>query len=597
MNPGDSSVTAAESKQWLKQQKQHSEGLLSKGVALGCCHGILVIGQMALLAHMLDGAIFKQWGLHELAAYMWAMLAIILVRAALSYGSSRLCYRGAVAIKYQLRKDLLAKIFHLGPSFVAQKGSAESAQLLHQGVESLQDYYAGYLPAIAYCSVIPLAILAIVIPFDWGAALIFLCTAPFIPFFMIMIGKKAEALNHQHWAKLLRMSSHFLDIIQGLTQLKIFNASRQEIAAVASISDQYRRQTMSILKIAFLSSFFLEFLASVSIALVAVIMGFRLYYGEVDYLLALWVLLLAPEFYLPLRNLGTQYHAKMAGVSAAQDMIALYQDAAVSEQARESEITSGQPVGNENQAGPFNAPFDIHFDEVSFAYDKRDKALDKVTLSFDNKGLHAIVGPSGAGKSTLIETLMGFHQPQQGRVLINGVALEQGNRDAWLQHCGWIAQQGHIFYGELGFNVALSEQYNLAKIEQALCQAGLAEWVKSQPLGLNTQIGEAGAGLSGGQRQRLALARAFYHQPDVLILDEPSSHLDKDSEAAVLQAIKRYAEHHLVIVIAQRLHTVSQADCIYVIHQGRLQQQGSHSLLCQQPGLYQQMLHAGGRHE
>lgn len=594
MNPANTKVSAKHSKQWLSQQKRHSQGWLSVGIALGCSHGILVIAQMAILAHMLDGAIFKQWGLADLTLYCWAMLGLILLRAGLSYGASRYCYRGAVAIKYQLRKDLLSKVFAFGPSFVAKKGQAETAQLLHQGVESLQDYYAGYLPAIAYCSVIPLAILAIVVPFDWGAGLIFLCTAPFIPFFMIMIGKKAEALNHEHWAKLLRMSSHFLDIIQGLTQLKIFNASRQEIAAVASISDQYRRQTMGILKVAFLSSFFLEFLASVSIALVAVILGFRLYYGEMDYLLALWVLLLAPEFYLPLRNLGTQYHAKMAGVSAAQDMIELLQTPDTLNPETESSTAGSNTNGH--QLAEFNAPFDIHFQHVHFSYGDREKALNNMTVSLSNKGLHAIVGPSGSGKSTMIETLMGFHQPQQGQVLVNGVSVSGQYRDAWLKHCGWIAQQGQVFYGELGFNIALTDNFNQPRMQQALQQAGLTEFVANLADGLSTHVGEGGIGLSGGQRQRLALARAFYHEPEVLILDEPSSHLDKDSETTVIAAIKEYAKKHLVIVIAQRLHTVKNADCIYVVQHGQLMQQGSHQVLLEQQGLYQQMLNVGGRH-
>jgi ATP-binding cassette subfamily C protein CydD len=477
-------------------------------------------------------------------------------------------------IKANIRSRLLNRLFQLGPAYTELKGNAKLSHLLHQGIDSLEDYYAGYLPVIAYCAVIPLAILIAVFPIDWQSGLILLLTAPMVPFFMILIGHKAQRLNQEHWTKLQRMSSHFLDIIQGLTQLKIFNASRREIAAVKKISDDYGDETMGILKIAFLSSFVLEFLASISIALVAVVLGFRLYYGDVDYVFALWVLLLAPEFYLPFRQLGTQYHAKMAGVNAAEDLIEIL----------------NQPKVNTTLTSSFAPPFKLSLNQACFSYPERKAALNKINLEFSSSGLYAVIGESGSGKSTLIDMILGFVQPSSGDVIINNTQLNRANSEHWLKHCGWISQQAQVFYGSLAFNVAMSDDYQVDRVMKALEKAGLALFVKSLEQGLNSIVGEAGAGLSGGQTQRLALARVFYHQPEILILDEPTSHLDQETEQVVTQSISEYAKNHLVIIVAHRLQTVIDAKKIIVLEQGKIIESGTHQALLTLNGYYAQQV-------
>ncbi|KXO13488.1 Transport ATP-binding protein CydD [Moritella sp. JT01] len=555
---------------WLKSQRTHAQGRLSRAIALGSVNGILMIIQMAILAGIINEIIFSNKALAEITPLLFGLVAIIITRTVFGYISERYSRHAAMLIKVSIRQQLLQHLFAMGPAKTQTIGSAKIAQLLHQGVDSLEDYFSGYLPVVAYCSVIPSAVLFAVFPMDWLSGLVLMLTAPMVPMFMIIIGHKAHDLNQKHWTKLLRMSSHFLDIIQGLTQLKIFNASRQEMAAVKTISEDYGNQTMGILKIAFLSSFMLEFLASIAIALVAVILGFRLYYGDVDYLLALWVLLLAPEFYLPFRQLGTQYHAKMAGVTAAQDMLQI--------------LTI--PIKESQTETQFKAPFDITLTDVNFTYSGRKNTLKNINLTLSNHGLYAVIGESGAGKSTLIDTILGFNTPDSGSMTINGTKHTSAERDAWLNHCGWIAQQGHVFYGSLGFNIALTEDYDDAKIQQVLTSVGLADFVSQLKDGLNTHVGEGGVGISGGQSQRLALARAFYHQPDVLILDEPSSHLDKDTEQIVSDSIAEYAKQHLVIVIAHRLHTVVDAKQIIVLEQGQIIEQGTHTELLELNGSY-----------
>ena len=555
---------------WLKSQRTHAQGRLSKAITLGSLNGILMIVQMAILAGIINEVIFSNKTLTEITPLLLGLAGIILLRTISGYLTERYSHHAAMLIKVSIRQQLLQHLFAMGPAKTNSIGSAKIAQLLHQGVDSLEDYFSGYLPIVAYCSVIPSAILFAVFPMDWRSGLVLMLTAPMVPMFMIIIGHKAHDLNQKHWTRLLRMSSHFLDIIQGLTQLKIFNASRQEMAAVKTISEDYGNQTMSILKVAFLSSFMLEFLASIAIALVAVILGFRLYYGGVDYLLALWVLLLAPEFYLPFRQLGAQYHAKMAGVTAAQDMMEIL----------------NTPVKVSQEDIKFKAPFNIELANVNFTYPGRKNTLNNINLTLEEQGLYALIGESGAGKSTLIDTILGFVTPDSGAMTINGVKHSPAVRDAWLSQCGWIAQQGHVFYGSLGFNIALSEDYDADKMKKVLTDVGLSDFVSQLKNGLNTHVGEGGVGISGGQSQRLALARAFYHQPDVLILDEPSSHLDKDTEQIVSDSIAEYAKTHLVIVIAHRLHTVIDAKQIIVLEQGQIIEQGTHTELLKLNGSY-----------
>ncbi|WP_158966256.1 thiol reductant ABC exporter subunit CydD [Paraglaciecola sp. L3A3] len=561
---------------WLKSQKKHSQGKLSRAIALGSFNGLLMILQTSILAYLIDLVIFSSNGdnSHNIKNISIALVIVILCRTVLGYFSECYSRRGAMLIKANIRSRLLERLCSLGPAYTQNQGAAKLSGLLDQGIDSLEDYFAGYLPVVAYCAVIPLAILVAVFPIDWQSGLILLFTAPMVPFFMILIGHKAQRLNQQHWAKLQRMSCHFLDIIQGLTQLKIFNASRREIAAVKKISDDYGDETMGILKIAFLSSFVLEFLASVAIALVAVVLGFRLYYGDVDYILALWVLLLAPEFYLPFRQLGSQYHAKMAGVAAAEDLVDLV----------------NQTATNQQDTSPFLTPFTINIAQANFSYPSRSQTLTDITTHFDSQGLYAVIGDSGSGKSTLIDMILGFVQPDSGQVLINGIRLTAANRDLWLQQCGWISQQAEVFHGSLAFNVAMSDSYETKQVEQALSKAGLKSYVEKLAQGIETPIGEAGAGLSGGQIQRLALARVFYHQPAILLLDEPTSHLDQQSEQIITDSINAYAKDHLVIVIAHRLHTVINAKHIIVLEQGKIIEYGDHQTLLANNGYYAQQV-------
>jgi ATP-binding cassette subfamily C protein CydD len=568
---------------WLRAHKGRAGRYLSYSVALGTLGGLLIVGQAWLLARIIDGAIFQHGELARLMPAFWALLGLFTLRALISRWSEQLGFRGAAQVKVALREQLFGHLQALGPVRLAAEGPGELANTLVDGVEALEAYYARYLPAMSLMALVPLILLAFIFPADWVSGLVMLLTAPLIPLFMVLIGAGAERLNQRQWRQLARMSAHFLDVIQGLTTLKLFNASRREVQTIARISQDYRRSTMSVLRVAFLSSAVLEFFSTVSIAVVAVLIGFRLLDGEMAFFQGFFVLLLAPELYLPLRNMGTHYHARMEAIGAAERMVELIET----------------PVGERalgTRPPPDSRSLDIAFEQVSFAFEPRRPALDDLSLELPAGQRIALVGPSGAGKSTLIDLLLGFVQPDQGRITVNGLDLAEMALRTWREHLAWVPQSPRLFHGTLLDNVRLGRpDADMSAVEAAARRAHADEFIQKLPEGWETRIGELGQGLSGGQIQLLALARALLRDTPLVLLDEPTASLDPHSERMITDALKRLAEGRTLLTIAHRLHTVRQADLILVLDRGRLVQQGTHEALTKVEGVYRDMLlaHAG----
>ncbi len=569
-----------QSVEFLKAKKKHQGGLLRYAIALGSLGGLLIIAQAWCLAHIVNAVVFDQQSLDDVQIWLAGILAIILARVIVSYFTERVAFLASAAIKQNIRERLLKKIQQLGPSYLSGERSGEISTTLTEGVEALENYYARYLPAMSLALWIPLSILVFVFPLDWKSGLVMILTAPLIPFFMILIGKGAEKLNQQQWKQLARLGGHFLDTIQGLTTLKLFNASKREAQVVERISEDYREATMKVLRVAFLSSLALEFFATVSIAIVAVLIGFRLFFGEMGFEPGFFILLLAPEFYLPLRSLGTHYHGRMEAIASSERIIEILQTSVVNSDKRTIELTE-QSIG-------------ISFRDVTFNYAERPALRG---ISFDIPvGEHvALVGPSGSGKSTLVNLLLGFLQVEQGQILVNQQNLNQIKLESWRQNIAWIPQRPRMFYGSVLDNITLgmSDVDQIAVLD-ALDKSYAREFVDKLPDGLNTLIGDGGQDLSGGQLQRLALARAFLRQPRLLILDEPTAHLDKDSESIIQRALQNFSKGRSVLSVAHRLNTIQQADRIIVLDQGQVVQQGTHTQLNSQAGLYQQLVTAYG---
>lgn len=569
-------ITAA-----LKGWKTHAGFWLKAAVAIGLTSGLLLIAQAWLLANVVNAVVFAEAALVDVMPSLCGLLALFLLRAGLAWASEQAAFHAAVQVKLAIRAQLYQKVQQLGPAWLTGERSGDLLNTLSDGVEALEAYYARYIPAMALMALVPLAILVFVLANDWLSAVVMLVTAPLIPAFMILIGKGTEKRNQQQWQQLARMSAHFLDVIQGLTTLKLFNASCREAQVVAQISDQYRESTMSVLRVAFLSSFALEFFATVSIAIVAVLIGFRLFWGEMDFLYGFFVLLLAPEFYLPLRNMGTQYHARMAAIGAAEKMVGILED-------------KGRAEGDALSV-PELRTHALVLQNFSFIYPDGRTALSNLSLDIHPNETLAIVGASGAGKTTLINLLMGFLQPQSGQILIGDTLLTAISPDAWRKQLAWLPQKPQLFPGTVADNIRLGNpSATLAQVQAAAEQAYAAEFIVKLPHGYDTLIGEAGQGLSGGQVQRIALARAFLKDAPLVILDEATANLDRASETLVQAGVERLAQGRTLVMIAHRLRTVQTADRIVVLEQGQVSAIGTHAELLVSSPLYQQMQAAYG---
>ncbi|CAB3805629.1 ATP-binding/permease protein CydD [Paraburkholderia ultramafica] len=563
---------------WLAARAARIRPSIRLAVGLGLSAGMLVIVQAALLAWIVDTVVMHGARLASVWPELAAMLPVFGLRFVLAQAAERAAFVGAAAIRGELRGQLLRKLQALGPAWLQGQSSGALASQLVTGIEALEGYYARWLPNRALTVLLPFAILVVVFPADWTSGLVLILTAPLIPLFMILLGKGAADVNRRQWRQLARLSARFLDALQGLTTLKLFNASRREAEMVARVSEAYRESTMRVLRIAFLSAVVLEFLATLSIAVVAVLIGFHLLYGKIHFQPGFFVLLLAPEFYLPLRTLGTHYHARMEAIGAAE---------------RIAEILEMRPPAGDARIEPLAAASDygVSFEAVSFAYAADRPALERLSFVAEPGRITALVGPSGAGKSTVLNLLLGFADGQAGTIWINRQSLATLDQASWLAQVAWLPQRAHIFVGSVLDNLLLARpDASLAAVREAAAQAGADEFIMALPNGYDTPLGERGAGLSGGQIQRLALARAFLKDARVILLDEPTAHLDAHSQAQIHAALRRLAHGRTVLLIAHRPSTAKLADKVVVLEDGRAVQSGTHDQLSAEGGQYGRLI-------
>ncbi|HYW02550.1 MAG TPA: thiol reductant ABC exporter subunit CydD [Gammaproteobacteria bacterium] len=568
---------------WLREARAPATGTLRALVGTGTLGGALLLLQAWLLARVVATTVFGGAGLSASLPALGGLLAVFAARAGIAWLTEWLGFRAAAAVKLEIRSRLIRHVHAMGPVRLIGEQGGELANAIADGVEALEAYYARFLPQMALAALIPLSILALVFPLDWISGLVLLVTAPCIPMFMVLIGKGAEALNQRQWRRLARLSGHFLDALQGLATLKAFNASRREAALVGRLSEDYRKSTMAVLRVAFLSSLALEFLATVSIALVAVLIGFRLMWGDMSFQSGFVVLLLAPEFYLPLRNLGTHYHARMDAIGAAERMVEILEQPLPAGPRGRRRMTRARSVS-------------VALQDLTARYDDGGPpALDGFSLDLEPGRTVALVGPSGAGKSTVVNLLLGFLAPVSGRILVNGEPLAALEPESWLAHVAWVPQHPHVFHASVRDNIRLARpDAGESAVVEAARLAEAHGFIEALPHGYDTVVGEGGRALSGGQAQRLALARAFLKDAPLVLLDEASASLDAGTEHRLGRAIERLAADRSMLMIAHRLATVRRADRILVLDAGRMVQSGTHADLIARDGLYRRLARDAG---
>ena len=443
---------------WLKAQTPLAGRALPIAIALQGLNGALLIGQAWLLALILNAVTFSHAGLGQVRPWLWGLLALFAARAVTAWGAERAAIGGAARLKVRVRDRVYRRLQALGPSYLAGERSGALVETLTKGVDDLDAYYARFLPARALAMTLPFAILLLIWPLDWASGLVLLVTAPLIPVFMMLIGRNAERLNQQQWKELARMGARFLDSIQGLTTLKLFGASRRQGDALAEVSEAYRVGTMRVLRVAFLSSAVLEFLATISIAVVAVLIGIRLYgldlplpgwlaLPHVTFQTGFFILLLAPEFFLPLRSLGTHYHGRMEATAAAERLIAVL--------GPEPEAAPEPAAAPTPAPRPAPGPVTLHIADLHFSYGEGREALSGLNLDIRPGERLALVGASGAGKTTLVQLLLGFLTPTAGTLSVNGRDLREWPLDDWRRHLAWVPQQPRLFQGTIGANIRL----------------------------------------------------------------------------------------------------------------------------------------------
>jgi ATP-binding cassette subfamily C protein CydD len=569
---------------WLKQQSAPSRRWLNLSRLLGVISGLLIVAQAWLLARLLDHMIVGAIPSEALLLPFALLLLVLILRAWVVWLREKVGFQAGLHIRRQIRRRVLDRLQQAGPAWIQGKPAGSWATLILEQVEDMHDYYARYLPQMALATTIPLLIVLAILPSNWAAALILLGTAPLIPLFMAMVGMGAADANRRNFLALSRLSGHFLDRLRGMETLRLFNRGAAETDNIRRASEDFRSRTMEVLRLAFLSSGVLEFFASLSIALVAVYFGFS-YLGELNFghygtgvtlFSGFLTLILAPEFFQPLRDLGTFYHAKAQAIGAADSL---------------------QQFMDSPQHAPEHGTRTLN-SEGALNLEARDLVVLSPTgvrlagpLSFTlNAGARvALVGQSGAGKSSLLNLLSGF-LPYEGSLTVNGIELRELDPDSLRARLSWLGQNPRLPGRTLRDNILLADPTNETRLKQAIDDAYVSEFLTQLPHGLDSELGENAASLSVGQAQRVALARALIVPCGLLLLDEPVASLDAHSEELVMEALERAARRQTTLMVTHQLDVLQTWDDIWVMQEGRIVQQGNWQRLAQEEGPFARLL-------
>lgn len=560
----------------FKALLEHKGQLLLLGLTC-LVESLSIVGQAWFFGTLINNFIFSENTLHD-ERYTIIYLGIaIIVRLLAHYVQESVANRLGSAVKATFRKRALAHMFKLGVQYKERHGDV--IHMLTDGLEQVDAYVARYIPQILYAIMIPLIMGIAIVDTLPIIGIILIVTVPLIPFFMILIGKQADRLNKEQWERMSFLSGHFLDVLQGITTLKLFGRAKDQIKVIGRLSEEFKDSTLRVLRVAFLSALVLELVSTISTALIAVYLGLTLLDGEIPFFSAFFILLLAPEFYTPFRQLGAAFHTGMAGKTSLL---------------KYEEFMNRQPslpVGGQCKLQePIQA---IEIKDLTFTYEDSENGIQHISLEAKRNSPIMLVGESGAGKSTIAHIIGGFLTAPKGAITIDGLDVCDIDIDWWRQQITYVSQHPHIMKGTLRDVLSFGMNVSDDEIIEACKEVQLLDVINRQQEGLDTIIGEGGLGLSGGERQRVALARAFLRKGQVLILDEVTAHLDVKTESIISSAIQRLMENNIVIIIGHRLQTMHWASTLYVLKQGRIIQQGSYEELIAVDGYFKDLVTSG----
>ncbi|WP_249962395.1 heme ABC transporter permease/ATP-binding protein CydD [Histophilus somni] len=568
---------------WLRKQQKPIKKLLSLNIILATISSIILVAQTYILSYLLHQLIILNTDRSELIPHFLALILGFMLRGLILWAREKVGFKCGQQLRHHIRQQIFAKIHQAGPAMINQKSAGSWATLMLEQVENLHNFYARFLPQQALSAITPIIILIAVFPLNWAAGLILALTAPLIPIFMILAGLAAADSSQKNMSALAKLSGQFLDRLRGLETLRLFNKTKEQTEYIEESTEDFRETTMTVLKMAFLSSAVLEFFTSISIALMAVYFGFsylgQINFGSYDTELTLFVgffcLILAPEFYQPLRDLGAYYHDRAAGIGAADEIVKFLEQEINSQQDEQKHIIE-----------PKSAVYIVA--ENLIALSPQGKPLTApLNFCLTAQSNTALVGQSGAGKTTLINVLLGFLN-YQGSLKINGIELHDLSLNEWRKNIAWVGQNPLLLQGTIRENLLFGDiQATDEQIMQALEQAQASSFCAK--LGLDFLIREGGIGLSVGQAQRLVIARSLLRQSNLLLLDEPTASLDAKSENAVLQVLQKISRNQTTLMITHRIEDLKQCDQILVMQQGQIVQQGRFEQLKEQ-GFFAELL-------
>ncbi|MGD6802496.1 thiol reductant ABC exporter subunit CydD [Rossellomorea aquimaris] len=559
--------------------KHHRGTLIFLGIT-AILTGLSIITQAYLIVNVVDRVFLQGQTFTDVVPFLGWLALVLLVRVLLNFGSGRAGARMASKVKDSFRQRLLAK-FTKNPMQASLQGqSGRKVSVILDAVDEIDSYFSRYIPQVIQTSIIPLIILAAAFTQHISTGLLMMITAPFIPLFFIIIGMKTQKKSEEQLEKMSAFSGKFLDTLQGLTTLKLFGQSARQQEAIRESSHGFRDATMDVLKVAFISSLMLEYISMLGIGLIALELGLRLVVFEsVEFFTAFFLLVLAPEFYAAIKDLGSAFHTGRGSLGAANKI-------------KEELDRPDLPVKWGEKELAVSAPPTISIKDLGFKYEDGGFQLKSFSADIKPYTKTAVVGRSGSGKSTLLHLLAGLAAPSQGRIEIDQQPLSTYTEESWLNEISYISQRPYVFSGTIAENIAIGAKKHSSRQEiiKAAEKAGLSEMAEELDQGYDTRVGEGGRGLSGGEKQRLAIARAFLKDPAVILFDEPTTGLDLTTERILQKSIEELSVRATVITVAHRLHTIKDADLILFMENGELIGSGTHEELIEKVLEYRSMV-------